>query len=401
MEKAGWWGDVEVIDPKTGEIAMTRFDPARLKLIYDTNLRVAYSAGQWERIIRNKATHPYLRYVTRRDERVRASHAAWDNLTLPVDDPFWNTHYPPNGWRCRCRVVAMTQTEYDAGLAPNGQSLVKDAPVIETAPWKDRAGNIHQVPVGIDPGWDYNPGKAALRAKNLEQVTADKLAAASAPIRGAAIKAGLGDNGGMKPLMDFTGQRPDLRDVAPVPVVELTGKEFGAETTKQALTLAADAKLRELQHGAELHNDDTGWELRINRNSRKKIDDNKDQNTAELQAVAAIEALARNAVVAESHPDLEHHNEFVVAVYRLYVPLEINGVLYRVKLTVKDYIGPDTKKALHALAAVEIENAPLGTLPTSISEEMLQSGQPTTGRILSIADLMRGANLNDGQPYDI
>ena len=83
----------------------------------------------------------------------------------------------------------MTQSEYDAGLAPNGQSLVKDAPVIETAPWKDRAGNIHQVPVGIDPGWDYNPGKAALRAKNLEQVTADKLAAASAPIRGAAVTA--------------------------------------------------------------------------------------------------------------------------------------------------------------------------------------------------------------------
>ena len=201
LEKEGWWGKRAVIDPKTGEIGTTTFDPARLKLIYDVNLRTAHAAGLWERIERNKGTHPYIRYVTRRDERVRHSHKAWDNLTLPIDHPFWKTHYPPNGWRCRCRVVAMTQAEYDAGIAPDGRPLVKDAPEIQMADWKDRNGAIHQIPAGIDPGWDYNPGKAALRAKNLEQVTADKLDAA-APIREAAVKAGLGDNAGMKePLM--------------------------------------------------------------------------------------------------------------------------------------------------------------------------------------------------------
>ena len=67
LEKAGWWGDVEVIDPKTGEVAMTRFDPARLKLIYDTNLRVAHGAGQWERIIRDKATR-LSKYSTLKDK---------------------------------------------------------------------------------------------------------------------------------------------------------------------------------------------------------------------------------------------------------------------------------------------------------------------------------------------
>ena len=200
LEKEGWWGKRAVIDPKTGEIGTTTFDPARLKLIYDVNLRTAHNAGQWERIERNQATHPYLRYVTRRDERVRHSHKAWDNVTLPVGHPFWLTHSPPNGWRCRCGLVAMTRKEYDAGLAPNGQSLVKSAPEIQMVDWKDRNGTIHQIPAGIDPGWDYNPGKAALRAKNLEQVTADKLAAASPPIRAAALKAGLGDNAGMNKL---------------------------------------------------------------------------------------------------------------------------------------------------------------------------------------------------------
>ncbi len=194
LEREGWWGKREVIDPKSGEVGTTVFDPARLKLIYDTNLRTAHAAGQWERIERNAVTHPYLRYVTRRDERVRASHAAWHNLTLPVGHPFWHTHYPPNGWRCRCRVVGMTQAEYDKGLAPNGQPLKTDAPDIVMVKWKDRQGNPVWVAEGIDPGWDYNPGIASMRAQNLQRITAEKLAAASAPIREAAIKAGLGDS---------------------------------------------------------------------------------------------------------------------------------------------------------------------------------------------------------------
>lgn len=187
LEKEGWWGKREVIDPKTGEVGTTTFDPARLKLIYDVNLRTAHSAGQWERITRSQATHPYLRYITRRDERVRANHRAWDNLTLPVDHPFWLTHATPNGWRCR--ITSMPQAEYDAGKAPTGRALVTDAPEIVMVEWEDRLGNLRQIPAGIDPGWDYNPGIAAMRARNLAQITQDKLAAASEPIRAAALKA--------------------------------------------------------------------------------------------------------------------------------------------------------------------------------------------------------------------
>ena len=28
-----------------------------------------------------------------------------DGIIKPVDDPFWNTNYPPNGWGCRCNVI--------------------------------------------------------------------------------------------------------------------------------------------------------------------------------------------------------------------------------------------------------------------------------------------------------
>ncbi|MDP2811774.1 MAG: hypothetical protein Q8O34_16675 [Rhodocyclaceae bacterium] len=208
------------------------------------------------------------------------------------------------------------------------------------------------------------------------------------------------DNKGVK-TFKFTGQRPGLADLPPVTVTELTGMEFGIGLSHRDLVAAANSKLRTLQGGQGLPNDDTGWGLRINKNSRKKMGDNEGQSTAELRAIAGIEALARRAVVAESHPDLEHHNEFVKAVYRLFAPVLIDGQLHYAKLTVKDYRSTGAPKTLHALAAVEIENAPLGTLPTSSAEALVQSGQPTTGRTVNIADLLKNATKNDGEPFDL
>lgn len=191
LQKEGWWGKKEVLDPVSGEIVLTTFDPARVKLIYDVNTRQAHSAGRWERIERNKGTHPYLRYITKRDERVRASHAAWDNLTLPIGHAFWDAHYPPNGWRCRCRAMSMTQAEYDAGHAPTGAALVKTAPKDEFKDWLNkRTGKPMRIPAGIDPGFDYNAGKAA-RANTLDKVVADKLAGAPPDLAAAAERAGL------------------------------------------------------------------------------------------------------------------------------------------------------------------------------------------------------------------
>lgn len=190
LAAAGWWGEKSVKDEATGDTVTTTFDPARLKLIYDTNTRMAYSAGQWERVERNKRSHPYLRYITQGDDRVRPAHRAWSNVTLPVDSPFWQTHMPPNGWRCRCRVVPVSRRAYDAGTTPGGARMVKQAPAVETREWvDDRTGQIREVPVGIDPGFGYNPGAA--RAAGLQQQVDAKLAAATPAVADAARSAGL------------------------------------------------------------------------------------------------------------------------------------------------------------------------------------------------------------------
>lgn len=188
LKKEGWWGEKDVLDEFTGQMVKTTFDPARLKLIFDTNTRMAYSAGLWERIEQNRASHPYIRYITKGDERVRDQHRRWANLTLPVGDPFWKTRFPPNAFRCRCRAMSISQDEYDRRKAAG--SIVTEAPPDDPRTFvNQRTGEVSQVPAGVAPGFDYNPGIA--RAARLRQIAAEKLAAAPGGLAKAAVADGM------------------------------------------------------------------------------------------------------------------------------------------------------------------------------------------------------------------
>lgn len=72
---------------------------------YNTSIGQARSASLWKDIQDLKKEFPLLRYSTVGDKRVRPTHAAINGVIRPVDDPFWDTNYPLNGWRCRCTVV--------------------------------------------------------------------------------------------------------------------------------------------------------------------------------------------------------------------------------------------------------------------------------------------------------
>ena len=162
LEKAGFWGDVEITDPVTGEKRITRFNDRRLRLIYDVNLRGSQAAGQWERIEATKAIKPLIMYRTMRDEFVRASHRPWDGLVLPVDAPFWQTHFPPNGWRCRCKAFAVSEKDVAAYKAA-GYDIKREAPAEQLVEFVNRrTGSIEQIPRGVDPGFAWNPGRRTL-----------------------------------------------------------------------------------------------------------------------------------------------------------------------------------------------------------------------------------------------
>jgi len=175
LAKAGWWGDIEVQDPAGVEPPrLVRFDDRRLETIFDVNMRQSHAAGRWDRIWRRRQRFPLLMYRTMRDERVRASHARWDGLVLPVEHPFWRTHYPPNGWRCRCTAFALDERELQR-RRDAGERIVTEAPDVEYTTFVNRrTGETLQVPVGIDPGFGYNPGMVGAREEHVDKLRQDR-----------------------------------------------------------------------------------------------------------------------------------------------------------------------------------------------------------------------------------
>lgn len=131
----------------------------RARVIYETNLSTAYSAGRYVQMTEPEtlAAFPFWEYVHSGARDPRPDHLAWDGLCLAADDPWWDTHYPPNGWGCGCRVRVLSRR----GLARRGRTGPDQAPPIVRVPYLDPAtGERRMVPAGIDPGFEYNPGKA-------------------------------------------------------------------------------------------------------------------------------------------------------------------------------------------------------------------------------------------------
>jgi len=177
LEQLGWWGRQRAIDPATGQIETVQLgSPRRLRTIFDVNMRTSYAAGRWERIERNKRAFPFLEYVSVKDGREREEHGDWHGTVLPVDHPWWDTHYPPNGWNCRCLPKPVSRGQAER------RGLKETKPVeFPKRQWVNkRTGEVHMIETGIDPGWDYHVGKARQAGLTPAPYTGDGLATMSA-----------------------------------------------------------------------------------------------------------------------------------------------------------------------------------------------------------------------------
>ncbi len=111
----------------------------RLALIFRTNIQAAYAAGRWRQAEAGKDARPYLMYLAVNDARTRPAHRAMHGHIARVDDPWWKTHHPLNGFNCRCTTRTLTEAE------------------------AKRRGVRPPPAAAPDPGWDYNPGLDADR----------------------------------------------------------------------------------------------------------------------------------------------------------------------------------------------------------------------------------------------
>ena len=152
----------------------------RSRVIFNTNMRTAHMAARWDMFQKNQDIAPYLEYQARNDNRTRPEHRAWDGTILPIDDAFWSSHYPPNGWNCRCDVVAHSAMS----LKRKGKA-VTPAPEIKRSDRIVNGKTYYNVPEGLDVGWDNNVGQAWLAP---EVTLGKKLASLPPQIAGAAYQ---------------------------------------------------------------------------------------------------------------------------------------------------------------------------------------------------------------------
>jgi len=105
-----------------------------LKTEYNTAKASAQMADKWLKIEKRKDILPWLEYKTQEDDRVRRSHELLNGTIKKVDDPFWDTYYPPNGWGCRCYVLQHAEaTEKDPEGYPDTKQM---PPAFRTNPGK-------------------------------------------------------------------------------------------------------------------------------------------------------------------------------------------------------------------------------------------------------------------------
>lgn len=127
-----------------------------LRTEYNTAFGTAQMGREWLSIVDDSDVFPFLKYVTAHDERVRHSHAEFDGVVRPVGDAFWNTHVPPNGFNCRCRLVQLNPEDDVFTVTPDDR--IKDMPSPDSSLFEFNPGknayifdeNIHPYTKNID-----------------------------------------------------------------------------------------------------------------------------------------------------------------------------------------------------------------------------------------------------------
>ncbi len=213
----------------------------RVETIFRTNIQQAYSAGRYARMQGVKSSRPYWQYLAIMDKRVRPSHAILHEKVYPADHEFWASNYPPNGFRCRCTVVTLSERQVKA------QGLTVEKAMPQPGVWTDPKTS-KKYPVqfpGADRGWRNNPGRDWMAS--LCQTATDKLENAHPRVAAATVRALV--RGGF----DYWSKKPQGN----FPLCVLAKKDaesIGAKGT--VAVLSAETMRKQKSHHPELTAED-------------------------------------------------------------------------------------------------------------------------------------------------
>lgn len=145
-------------DGKIKSFDRFKLDIAKINGLYNDNyLQAEYQFAvssvqmgeKWQNYVESDRYN--LQYRTAQDDKVRISHQPLHGITLPMNNPFWDKFYPPNGWRCRCNAVQVRASKYPA---TNEENALKAGNIATTQIGKDNKNRLEI--------FRFNPGKQRL-----------------------------------------------------------------------------------------------------------------------------------------------------------------------------------------------------------------------------------------------
>lgn len=162
----------------------------RAELLLRTHGFQAYNAAAYREMDEQRDLFPFWQYQSLGDGRVRESHAALDGIVLPAGSSFWQTHFPPWEWGCRCQVIPLSEEDVadlekaDKKLPPeerrvlegaalakleNERILVRHADVVNKKGLPTPINVSSDAEKGKEGAFTWHPGDLRLDAKQLEQ----------------------------------------------------------------------------------------------------------------------------------------------------------------------------------------------------------------------------------------
>lgn len=131
----------QLVDDIFSKAGLTRLYNYQINNIYETNVSLAFGAGQMQKMLEVADEFPYWKYSATLDSKTRPPHAALHGKIFKAGD---YTFFPPIGFRCRCTAIPLTARQAARYLKtdmpdPNEKNKLYD--LLES---KEFAGNKQQ-----------------------------------------------------------------------------------------------------------------------------------------------------------------------------------------------------------------------------------------------------------------
>ena len=163
-----------LIDPKGNVRTFSEFSKQAKKVFetynrqyltaeYNSAIAQGQAASKWLTFERDKDVVGKLKYQTVGDARVRPEHAQLDGIVRVVDDPFWSTFYPPNGWNCRCEAIQV-EDERVTSLTRRKMPTKEEVPL----EFRFNAGKTKQIFSPAHPYFKVAAGEKEFAKRNFD-----------------------------------------------------------------------------------------------------------------------------------------------------------------------------------------------------------------------------------------